>query len=133
MLAARPGLAIRVHPARTARRRSQAPLERKEFAPNCALHEYLRRLDSTTAAVQSLQSYLADIEARILRLIGDPETRYREDPVRMLRAVRFAARFGFAIEPATMRAISPVAGAAAAMAMSSVSVVTNSLRLRRRR
>ena len=36
----------------------------QEFAPNCALHEYLRRLDSTTAAVQSLQSYLADIEAR---------------------------------------------------------------------
>ena len=36
----------------------------QEFAPNCALHEYLRRLDSTTAAVQSLQGYLADIEAR---------------------------------------------------------------------
>ena len=48
----------------------------QEFAPNCALHEYLRRLDSTTAAVQSLQSYLADIEARtgrpyVLLVFGD--------------------------------------------------------------
>ena len=42
-----------------------------------------------------------DIESRTLRLIGDPATRYREDPVRMLRAVRFAAKLGFTIEPAT--------------------------------
>ena len=38
---------------------------------------------------------LSDLEERQLRLIGDPETRYREDPVRMLRAVRFAAKLGF--------------------------------------
>jgi poly(A) polymerase len=38
-----------------------------------------------------------DAQARILRLIGDPETRYREDPVRMLRAVRFAAKLNFGI------------------------------------
>ncbi|BCA90560.1 polynucleotide adenylyltransferase PcnB [Vreelandella lionensis] len=42
-----------------------------------------------------------DIESRTLRLIGDPTTRYREDPVRMLRAVRFAAKLDFTIEPAT--------------------------------
>lgn len=42
-----------------------------------------------------------DIESRTLRLIGDPATRYREDPVRMLRAVRFAAKLDFTIEPAT--------------------------------
>jgi poly(A) polymerase len=40
-----------------------------------------------------------DIEARQLRLIGDPETRYREDPVRMLRAARFEAKLDFEIEP----------------------------------
>ena len=40
-----------------------------------------------------------DIRARRLKLIGDPETRYREDPVRMLRAVRFAAKLDFSIEP----------------------------------
>ncbi|RMH93013.1 polynucleotide adenylyltransferase PcnB [Lysobacter pythonis] len=42
-----------------------------------------------------------DVQARVLRLIGDPEARYREDPVRMLRAVRLAAKLGFTIEPAT--------------------------------
>jgi poly(A) polymerase len=42
-----------------------------------------------------------DVKARRLKLIGDPETRYREDPVRMLRAVRFAAKLGFTIEAET--------------------------------
>jgi poly(A) polymerase len=41
---------------------------------------------------------LADIEAKRLRLIGDVETRYREDPVRMLRAARFEAKLGFQID-----------------------------------
>ena len=40
---------------------------------------------------------MQDIEARTLRLIGDPATRYREDPVRMLRAVRFAAKLDFTL------------------------------------
>jgi poly(A) polymerase len=43
----------------------------------------------------------ADVRARTLRLIGDPETRYREDPVRMLRAVRFAAKLDFKLAPET--------------------------------
>jgi poly(A) polymerase len=43
----------------------------------------------------------ADLRAGLLRMIGDPETRFREDPVRMLRAVRFAAKLGFGIEPGT--------------------------------
>jgi poly(A) polymerase len=43
-----------------------------------------------------------DIRARTLRLIGDPETRYREDPVRMLRAVRFEAKLGFALHETTL-------------------------------
>jgi len=42
-----------------------------------------------------------DVRARRLKLIGDPETRYREDPVRMLRAVRFAAKLDFSIESGT--------------------------------
>ena len=47
-----------------------------DFTPNCALHEYLRRLESTTTAVQSLQAYLADIETRtgrpyVLLVFGD--------------------------------------------------------------
>ena len=44
---------------------------------------------------------LQDIENRLLRMIGDPATRYREDPVRLLRAVRFAAKLGFDIEKKT--------------------------------
>jgi poly(A) polymerase len=46
-----------------------------------------------------------DVAARTLRLIGDPETRYREDPVRMLRAARFEAKLGFQIDPQTARPI----------------------------
>ncbi len=42
-----------------------------------------------------------DVRARTLRLIGDPEQRYREDPVRMLRAVRFAAKLDFTLAPET--------------------------------
>ncbi|WFF40916.1 polynucleotide adenylyltransferase PcnB [Salinicola endophyticus] len=44
---------------------------------------------------------IADLDLRLLRLIGDPETRYREDPVRMLRAARFAAKLDFEIEAGT--------------------------------
>ncbi len=47
----------------------------------------------------------ADVEARLLRLIGDPEARYREDPVRMLRAARLAAKLNFTIEAATAEPI----------------------------
>ena len=46
-----------------------------------------------------------DVQAGIMRLIGQPEQRYREDPVRMLRAVRLAAKLGFSIEPATAEPI----------------------------
>ena len=44
---------------------------------------------------------LADMENKIIRIIGDPETRFREDPVRLLRVARFAAKLGFDIEPQT--------------------------------
>ena len=42
---------------------------------------------------------MADVEAGLLRVIGEPEQRFREDPVRMLRAVRFAAKIGFRVDP----------------------------------
>jgi len=51
-----------------------------------------------------------DVQARKLRLIGDPETRYREDPVRMLRAARFKAKLGFEIDSATLEPIARLAG-----------------------
>src|SRR5581483_5837353 len=46
-----------------------------------------------------------DLEAGVIRAIGDPGKRFEEDHLRMLRAVRFAARFGFGIEPDTLAAI----------------------------
>ncbi|HTR52405.1 MAG TPA: polynucleotide adenylyltransferase PcnB [Kofleriaceae bacterium] len=48
---------------------------------------------------------LADLEARLVRTIGDPDIRFQEDPVRMLRAIKFAARLGFGFEPTTWRAL----------------------------
>jgi poly(A) polymerase len=52
---------------------------------------------------------VSDVRARRLKLIGDPETRYREDPVRMLRAVRFAAKLDFSIAPDTEAPIGKLA------------------------
>ena len=55
----------------------------------------------------------ADVNARVLKLIGDPETRYREDPVRMLRAARFAAKLGFTLHPGTrapLKELAPLLG-----------------------
>jgi poly(A) polymerase len=49
-----------------------------------------------------------DIESRTLRLIGDPETRFREDPVRLLRAARFEAKLGFHLDSGTARPIKPL-------------------------
>ncbi|MCI7474744.1 MAG: tRNA nucleotidyltransferase [Clostridiales bacterium] len=51
-----------------------------------------------------------DLEAEIIRCVGEPDRRFSEDALRMLRAVRFAAQLGFAIEPATEDAIRRNAG-----------------------
>lgn len=48
---------------------------------------------------------LPDLRRRVVRTIGDPELRFREDPIRILRAIKFAARLDFAIEPATLDAL----------------------------
>ena len=47
----------------------------------------------------------ADIEARIVRAVGNPRERFKEDPLRMLRAARFASQLGFTVEPATVEAM----------------------------
>ena len=52
---------------------------------------------------------VADCKKRVLRMIGDPETRFREDPVRMLRAARFAAKLDFHIDPDTRRPVATLA------------------------
>jgi poly(A) polymerase len=50
-----------------------------------------------------------DLQGHIIRAIGDPELRFREDKLRMLRGVRFAARFSYAIDPATFAAMEQLA------------------------
>jgi poly(A) polymerase len=60
----------------------------------------------------SIWDYVGGVEDarnRVLRLIGDPATRYREDPVRMLRAARFAAKLGFTLHPDTEEPIGELA------------------------
>jgi len=61
------------------------------------------------AAVLDHVGGLDDLDARVIRAIGRPEKRFEEDQLRLLRAVRFAARFGFEIEPATLAAIRKLA------------------------
>jgi poly(A) polymerase len=65
---------------------------RRDFAMNALYY------DVNTKAVIDEVGGLDDIEAKRIRLIGDTENRYREDPVRMLRAIRFKAKLGFDIE-----------------------------------
>jgi poly(A) polymerase len=72
---------------------------RRDFTINAMYY------DPTTQIVVDYHAGLADSRARLLRMIGDPATRYREDPVRIIRVVRFAAKLGFALEPATFKPI----------------------------
>jgi poly(A) polymerase len=68
---------------------------RRDFTVNALYY------DIEDFAVLDYLDGMTDLQQGILRLIGDPEQRYREDPVRMLRAVRFAAKLGFRIDPET--------------------------------
>ena len=72
---------------------------RRDFTVNALYY------DIKDFSVIDYVSGLDDLKGGILRLIGDPEQRYREDPVRMLRAVRFAAKLGFRIHPDSEAAI----------------------------
>ncbi len=61
--------------------------------------------DAEAGAVIDYVGGLDDLQAGLVRCIGDPDIRFREDPVRMIRAIRFASRLGFAIESETFAAI----------------------------
>ena len=76
---------------------------RRDFTVNALFY------DPATQIVIDYHRGVDDIRARTLRMIGDPEQRYREDPVRMLRAVRFAAKLGFGIDDATRAPIARLA------------------------
>ena len=71
---------------------------RRDFTVNAMYY------DPETQVVVDYHKGIEDAQKRVLRMIGDPATRYREDPVRIIRAVRFAAKLsslGFALEPKT--------------------------------
>jgi poly(A) polymerase len=77
---------------------------RRDFTINALM------LDPVSNQVLDFVKGREDLDRGIIRAIGDPQTRFREDHLRMLRAVRFAARLGFSIEPATMTAIQRLRG-----------------------
>ena len=79
---------------------------RRDFTINGMLLDVDRyaATGSAAAAVLDLVGGQADLRAHVVRAIGDPMRRFTEDKLRMLRAVRFAARFDFAIDPATLQA-----------------------------
>jgi poly(A) polymerase len=80
---------------------------RRDFTINALLIDpaLAKCSDGVAAHVVDYVGGLDDLHNRVVRAIGDPEQRFEEDHLRMLRAVRFAARFGFKIEPKTMAAI----------------------------
>lgn len=72
---------------------------RRDFTVNALYY------DIKTFSITDYAGGLEDIKKGQLRLIGDPKTRYREDPVRMIRAIRFASKLGFKIEKQTEKPI----------------------------
>jgi len=92
------------HPDRVDYTKSpQDDVKRRDFTINALL------LDPETNEILDFVGGREDLEAGIIRAIGDPAARFGEDKLRMVRAVRFAARFGYAIEPATLKAIQKLA------------------------
>ncbi|RLV60227.1 polynucleotide adenylyltransferase PcnB [Parashewanella curva] len=77
--------------------------ERRDFTVNALYY------DISDFSIHSYGGGIQDIEQGAIRMIGDPETRYREDPVRMIRAVRFATKLDMKIAPETAAPIKTLA------------------------
>ncbi|MDQ2735226.1 MAG: polynucleotide adenylyltransferase PcnB, partial [Pseudomonadota bacterium] len=77
--------------------------ERRDFTVNAMYYDPIREI------VVDYHGGIKDVKKKLLRMIGDPVTRYREDPVRIIRAVRFAAKLGFEIEAKTRAPIKEMA------------------------
>jgi poly(A) polymerase len=83
-------------------------VQRRDFTINGMMLDPLV-FDTTTNGILDFVGGRDDLKAGIVRAIGDPERRFAEDKLRMLRAVRFAARFDYMIDPATMAAMQKLA------------------------
>jgi len=91
------------HPTGVRFTTAEEDARRRDFTINALFHDPLRR--ETIDYVGGRR----DLERGLVRAVGDAEQRFREDHLRMLRAVRFAARLGFRLGPATRRAIRKLA------------------------
>jgi len=80
----------------------EADLERRDFTMNALAKD-------AAGNIIDLFGGKEDIKNKIIRAVADPEERFKEDPLRMLRALQFAVRFGFTIEPQTAKAIKKLA------------------------
>jgi poly(A) polymerase len=78
---------------------AEEDVQRRDFTINGLLMHH------DTSEVLDFVGGQTDLKAKVIRAIGEPSRRFSEDKLRMMRAVRFAARFGFAIEPGTNDAI----------------------------
>jgi poly(A) polymerase len=87
------------HPSQVHFSSAKEDVFRRDFTVNGLL------MDPETNEIVDYVNGRADIEKKIIRTIGDPDGRFNEDFLRMLRAIRFAANLGFIIEPATQKAI----------------------------
>jgi len=76
---------------------------RRDFTVNAMYYDPQRQI------VVDYHGGIKDAKKKVLRIIGDPVTRYREDPVRIIRVVRFAAKLGFTIDPKTRAPIRELA------------------------
>lgn len=82
----------------------QQDADRRDFTINALYYDPLKEI------VIDFHNGVADLKNRVIRMIGEPEQRYREDPVRMLRALRFQAKLGARIDPTTQEPINRLSG-----------------------
>jgi poly(A) polymerase len=87
------------HPDGVSFASAEGDAQRRDFTVNGLF------CDPASGEVIDYVGGLSDLDARVIRAIGEPEARFREDHLRLLRAVRFASALGFAIDPATRAAI----------------------------
>jgi poly(A) polymerase len=96
-------------PDRVAPASPEEDAKRRDFTINALFY------DPFSGRIIDYVGGVADLERRLLRTVGDPEERFREDRLRLLRTVRFAARTGFGLDEATGRAAAALSGLAASV------------------
>ncbi|MCC6143498.1 MAG: CCA tRNA nucleotidyltransferase, partial [Candidatus Hydrogenedentes bacterium] len=87
------------HPSHVEFTDAEQDARRRDFTVNALF------LDPATGRILDFVGGQEDIQRRLIRAVGEPSARFQEDHLRLLRAVRFAARLGYEIEPGTMAAI----------------------------